>query len=161
MTPALDSADRRLADLGIELPAAASPVARFVPCVLSGRQLYVSGQIPWWNGAVRHRGRVGAEIDTEEARLAARLCGLNILAQVKAFLGGLDRVTRVCQLQGYVNAVPGFPDQPKVIDGASELMLEVFGDAIGSHARFAVGAGSLPFNVAVEVAAVFEVGAAS
>ena len=80
---------------------------------------------------------------------------------MKAFLGGLDRVTRVCQLQGYVNAVPEYPDQPKVIDGASELMLEVFGDAIGSHARFAVGAGSLPFNVAVEVAAVFEVGPAS
>ena len=92
----------------------------------------------------------------DEARQAARLCALNILAQVNAFLGGLDRVARVCQVQGFVNAVPGFTDHPSVINGASDLFVEVFGDA-GRHARFAVGAGSLPFNVAVEVAAILEV----
>jgi len=152
-----DTIDDRLAELGIELPAATAPVANFVPCVQSGSLLYVSGQITSWNGTLRHVGRVGAEISLEEARTAARLCALNVLAQVRAFLGGLDQIKRVCQIQGFVNAAPGFTDHPAVINGASDLLVEVFEEAIGKHARFAVGAGSLPFNVSVELAAVFEV----
>ena len=151
-----DGVEGRLREMGIELPAAAAPVANFVPCVRTGNTLFVSGQIPSWNGEIRHVGRVGGEVAVEEARRAARLCALNVLAQAKAFLGGLDGVARVCMVQGFVNAVPGFADHPAVVNGASDLFVEVFGEA-GRHARFAVGAGSLPFDVAVEVAAVLEV----
>ena len=147
--------EARLEELRLELPAATKPVANFVPCVLTGNTLYVSGQIPSWNGELRYVGRVGVEVSVDEARAAARLCGLNVLAQARAFLGGLDRVKRVCLVQGFVNAVPGFTDHPAVVNGASDLFVEVFGEA-GKHARFAVGAGSLPFNVAVEVAVVLE-----
>jgi enamine deaminase RidA (YjgF/YER057c/UK114 family) len=154
-----DTIDARLATLGIQLPAATAPVANFVPCIQTGSLLFVSGQITSWNGTLRHVGRVGAEVSLEEARTAARLCALNLLAQVKAFLGGLEHVKRVCQLQGFVNAVPGFTDHPAVINGASDLLVEIFGEAAGKHARFAVGAGSLPFNVSVELAAVLEVAA--
>ena len=148
--------DSRLAKLGLELPAAPAPVANFVPCVQSGALLFVSGQITSWNGQLRHVGQVGREISLEEAREGARVCALNILAQAKAFLGDLDRIRRVCQVQGFVNAVPGFTQQPAVVNGASDLFVEVFGDA-GRHARFAVGVASLPAGVAVEVAAVLEV----
>ena len=147
--------EARLEELRLELPAATKPVANFVPCVLTGNTLYVSGQIPSWNGELRYVGRVGVEVSVDEARAAARLCGLNVLAQARAFLGALDRVKRVCLVQGFVNAVPGFTDHPAVVNGASDLFVEVFGEA-GKHARFAVGAGSLPFNVAVEVAVVLE-----
>ena len=142
----------RLQELNIELPTPPRSVAYFIPCVQTGNTLYVSGQISSHNGQVRHVGRVGGEVSVDEARQAARLCALNILAQANAFLGGLDRVARVCQVQGF----PGFTDHPSIINGASDLFVEVFGDA-GRHARFAVGAGSLPFNVAVEVAAILEV----
>ncbi|MGH7701743.1 MAG: RidA family protein [Gemmatimonadales bacterium] len=151
------SIEARLAALNLTLPQATKPVANFVPCVQSGRTLYVSGQVTMLNGELRHVGKVGREIAVEEARSGARLCALNALAQAKAFLGELDRVTRVCQVQGFVNAVPEFTDHPAVINGASDLLVEVFGEAVGRHARFAVGAGSLPFNVAVELAVVFEV----
>lgn len=150
--------DARLEELKIELPTAAKPVANFVPCVQTGNTLYISGQVTSWNGELRHVGKVGREIPLDEARRAARLCALNVLAQARAFLGSLDRVRRVCQVQGFVNAIPDFTDHPAVINGASDLFVEVFGQANGSHARFAVGAGSLPFNVAVEVAAILEVG---
>jgi enamine deaminase RidA (YjgF/YER057c/UK114 family) len=153
MTPLIAS---RLKALNIELPTPPKSVANFIPCVRSGNTLYVSGQISTHNGQVRHVGRVGAEISVEEARQAARLCALNILAQANAFLGGLDRVVRVCQVQGFVNAVPGFTDHPIVVNGASDLFVDLFGEA-GRHARFAIGAGSLPLNVAVEVAAILEV----
>jgi enamine deaminase RidA (YjgF/YER057c/UK114 family) len=149
--------DARLKALGIELPAAPKPVANFVPCVQSGRLLFVSGQICSWNGEPRYVGKVGREVSVDDARAAARICALNILAQAEAFLGDLDRVTRVCMVQGFVNAVPEFTSHPTVMNGASDLLVELFGAAIGSHARFALGAGSLPNNVAVEVAAVLEV----
>lgn len=149
--------ETRLEQLGIEMPAATRPVANFVPCVQSGATMFVSGQIPSWNGELRHIGQVGRDVSVEEARAGARLCALNVLAQARAFLRELDRVTRVCLVQGFVNAAPGFTDHPDVINGASDLFVEVFGPEVGSHARFAVGAGSLPFNVAVEVAAVLEV----
>jgi enamine deaminase RidA (YjgF/YER057c/UK114 family) len=150
------SIEARLAALKIELPTAAKPVANFVPCVQSGKLLFVSGQVTSWNGELRHRGKVGREITVDEARAAARLCALNVLAQAREFLGDLDRVRRVVQVQGFVNAMPEFTDHPAVINGASDLFVELFADA-GRHARFAVGAGSLPFNVAVEVAAVLEI----
>ncbi|HJR63173.1 MAG TPA: RidA family protein [Gemmatimonadaceae bacterium] len=148
--------DDRLDELRLELPTAAKPVANFVPCVQSGNTLYVSGQITSWDGELRYVGKVGQDITPEAAREAARLCALNVLAQARAFLGSLDRVRRVCKVDGFVNAVPDFTDHPAVLNGASDLFVEVFGEA-GKHARAAIGSGSLPFNVAVEVAAVLEV----
>ncbi len=149
--------DARLAELGIELPQAAAPVAAYVAYTRSGNTLYISGQITVWNGERKFVGKVGQDFTVEQGKEAARLCGLNILAQAKAALGGdLDRVTRVLKLGGFVNAGADFHDHPAVINGASELMQAVFGD-LGKHARAAVGAPSLPGNVAVEVEAVLEV----
>ena len=148
--------EARLRNLKIELPKAVAPVANYVPCVQAGNILFVSGQVTGWNGEFKYVGKVGKDFAIEQGREAARLCALNILAQVKAHLGDLDRVRRVCQVHGFVNAVPDFKDHPKVVNGASDLFVEVFGEA-GKHARFAVGAGSLPLNVAVEVAAILEV----
>jgi enamine deaminase RidA (YjgF/YER057c/UK114 family) len=148
--------EKRLKDAGVELPNAAKPVANFVPCVQTGNTLFVSGQVTAWNGEYRYVGKVGREISLEDGQKAARVCALNVLAQAKAHLGDLDRVQRVVMVQGFVNAVPDFTDHPKVINGASDVFVQAFGDA-GKHARFALGAGSLPFNVAVEVAAVLEV----
>ena len=151
-----DRIEARLKELKIELPKAAAPVANYVPCVQVGNILFVSGQVTFWNGERKFIGKVGKDISLEDAQKAARLCAMNILAQAKAFLGSLDRVKRVAMVQGFVNGVPEFVDHPKVVNGASDLFVELFGDA-GKHARFAVGAGSLPSNVAVEVAAVLEV----
>lgn len=149
--------EARLRELGITLPEAAAPVAAYVPTARSGNILFISGQITVWNGERQFVGKVGQDFSVEQGKEAARLCGLNILAQAKAALDGdLDRVRRVLRLGGFVNAGPGFHDHPIVINGASELMADVFGDA-GKHARAAVGAPSLPGNVAVEVDAVFEV----
>lgn len=148
--------EKRLTELGIELPTAAKPVANFVPCVQTGGTLFVSGQVTSWNGEYRYVGKVGREISLEDGQKAARICALNVLAQAKAYLGELDRVQRVVMVQGFVNAVPDFTEHPKVINAASDVFVQAFGDA-GKHARFALGAGSLPFNVAVEVAAVLEV----
>ena len=149
--------DGRLAERGIELPKAGKPVANFVPCVQSGTTLYISGQVPMLNGEVKHVGKVGREISLEEAKAAARLCGLNAMAQARAFLGDLDRVSRICMVHGFVNGVPDFTEHPIVLNGVSDLLVEAFGEDIGRHARFAVGAGSLPYNVAVEVAVVMEI----
>ena len=148
--------EQRLIDNDIELPEAASPVANYVPAVRSGSMLYISGQVTLWNGQPRHLGKLGAEIDAEEGQAAARICALNIVAQAKAALGDLDRVARVVKLVGFVNSAPGFTDQPKVVNGASDLMVEVFGDK-GRHARSAVGVASLPLGVSVEVEAILEV----
>ena len=149
--------EQRLAELKIELPNAAAPMANYVPAVRSGNLLFVSGQICQWNGERRYVGKLGAEISVEDGKQAARLCALNLLAQTQRALDGdLDRVVRVVRLGGFVNAVPSFADQPQVVNGASDLMVEVFGDA-GRHARAAVGVGSLPGGAAVEVDAVFEV----
>ena len=151
-----DRIDHRLRELNIELPNAAAPVAKFVPCVQTGTTLFVSGQISSWNGEVRYIGKVGKDLSLEDGRQAARLCALNILAQIRAHLGSLDRVSRMVMVQGFVNADPTFTDHPAVINAASDVFLDVFGET-GRHARFALGAGSLPFNVACEVAAVVEV----
>jgi enamine deaminase RidA (YjgF/YER057c/UK114 family) len=149
--------DARLQELGLTLPQAAIPVAAYVPVVRTGNLLFISGQITVENGEVKYKGKLGADLDVDTGRTAARLCGLNIIAQARAALDGdLDRVVRVVKLVGFVNSTPEFTDQPKVINGASELMVEVFGDA-GRHARSAVSAASLPLGVSVEVEATIEV----
>ena len=149
--------DARLAELGIELPEAAAPAANYVPYVASGNHVFVAGQITLFNGELRYRGKLGEEFTLEEGYQAARLCGLNIIAQLKAACGGdLDRVRRIVRLGGFVNAGGGFHDHPRVINGASDLMVEVFGDR-GHHARTAVGCPALPLNVATEVDAIVEI----
>ncbi|MEO5376002.1 MAG: RidA family protein [Alphaproteobacteria bacterium] len=150
--------DSRLKSLDITLPQAATAVGNYVPWVMTGSLVFVSGQITLWEGTLRHVGRVGESLTLDDGYQAARLCGLNIIAQVREACGGdLDRVRRVVRLAGFVNCVPGFEDHPKVLNGASDLMVEVFGDA-GRHARAAVGASSLPRGVAVEIEAVVDIG---
>lgn len=146
----------RLAELRIELPKAAAPVANYVPVVVTGNHAYLSGQVTVLNGEFKFIGQLGKEFQIEDGQKAARLCGLNILAQLQAALGDLDRVRRCVKLNVFVNSTPTFTDQPKVANGVSDLMAEVFGDA-GKHARSAVGVAQLPLGVAVEVDAVFEI----
>lgn len=147
--------ETRLAELGLELPPAPAPAANYVPFVRTGNQLFVSGQISS-DATGLIIGRLGADLGIEEGAAAARRCGLALIAQARAALGDLDRVTRVVKLVGFVNSTPDFTDQPKVVNGASDLMVEVFGEA-GRHARSAVAAPSLPLGVAVEIEAIFEV----
>jgi enamine deaminase RidA (YjgF/YER057c/UK114 family) len=142
----------RLAELGIELPKPAAPVASYVPVVMAGGLAHVSGQLPFIDGGLV-TGRLGEDVDLDLGARAARACGLMILAQLDAALGSLDRVARVVKLGAFVNSAPGFTDQPKVANGASDLMVEVFGDA-GRHARSAVGVPVLPLGAAVEVDAI-------
>ena len=147
----------RLAELGLALPVAAAPAANYVPWTISGSTLYVAGQLPFEDGKLGALGQVGGDVTVERAQHAALLCGLNILAQAKAALDGdLSRIVRCLKLGGFVNSGAGFTDHPKVVNGASDLMVAVLGDA-GRHARFAVGASSLPLNVAVEIDAIFEI----
>jgi enamine deaminase RidA (YjgF/YER057c/UK114 family) len=141
----------------IELPQASTPAANYVPVVRSGNLLFVSGQVCQWNGERRFIGKLGRDVTVEQGQEAARLCALNILAHVRAALDGdLDRVVRVVRLGGFVNSADDFVQQPLVVNGASDLMVEIFGDA-GRHARTALGVNVLPWNVAVEVEAIFEV----
>ena len=148
--------DARLKELDITLPAPPAPVASYVPYVISGKQVFISGQVTFGDGGLKYVGTVGLDFTVEEGQAAARLCAINILAQLKAAAGGdLDTVKRCVKLGVFVNAVPGFAQHPEVANGASDLMLDVFGEA-GRHARAAVGAGSLPRHVAVEAEAVFE-----
>lgn len=147
--------DQKLAELGITLPGAAAPAGSYVPYVVTGNQVYISGQITLQDGALKYLGTVGDDIDIDTAYQAARLCGINLLAQLKAACNGdLDRVKQVVKLGGFVNCTPDFTDHPKVINGASDLMKEVFGKA-GEHARFAVGCPSLPLGIPVEVDGIF------
>ena len=150
--------EARLTELGIELPQAAAPVANYVPFRVTGSLAVVSGQLCVWNGERRFVGKLGAGIGIAEGQQAARLCALNILAHLRVACGGdLDRVRRIVRLGGFVNCTPEFTDMPQVVNGASDLMVEVFGD-IGRHARAAVGVSSLPAGVAVEVEAIAEIG---
>ena len=149
--------EQRLQELRIELPNAAAPAANYVPFVRVGNLVFVSGQVPFVNGELQYVGRLGENLSVEDGQEAARIDALNLIAQAKAACeGDLDRVTRVVKLGGFVNCTPEFTDHPKVVNGASDLMVDVFGDA-GRHARFAVGAPSLPLGVAVEVEATFEI----
>src|SRR5436853_3126624 len=150
--------EARLTELGIELPQAAAPVANYVPFTKSGNLVVVSGQLCVWNGERRFVGKLGAGVSIADGQQAARLCALNVLAHLKVACGGdLDRVKRIVRLGGFVNCTPDFIDMPQVVNGASDLMVELFGD-IGRHARAAVGVASLPGGVAVEVEAIAEIG---
>ncbi|HZD68715.1 MAG TPA: RidA family protein [Actinomycetes bacterium] len=149
--------EQRLEELGIVLPEAPRPLAAYVPTVRSGSMVYVSGQVPMVDGKVAYAGRLGASgLSVEDGAQAARRCAINVLAALKAELGQLSRVRRVVKLTGFVASEPDFVDQPKVVNAASELLVEVFGDA-GKHARSAVGMASLPLGVPVEVEAIVEV----
>lgn len=149
------SYDAKLAELGLSLPEPVAPVAAYVPVVIAGGLAYVSGQVSIVDGHLL-KGRLGEDLGLEQGVVAARACGLMILAQLKAALGTLDRVEQVVKLGAFVNSAADFTDQPKVANGASELMVAVFGEA-GKHARAAVGVPSLPLGVAVEVDAIVAV----
>ncbi|MBI36028.1 MAG: hypothetical protein CL568_00410 [Alphaproteobacteria bacterium] len=149
--------DDRLNKLNISLPEANKPLANYVPYVITGNHLYISGQIPMLDGKPSFIGTLGRDISTDDGNKAARLCGLSIIAIAKEALGGnLDLIVRCVKLVGYVASLVDYQDQPKVINGASDLMVEVFGEE-GRHARAAVGVSSLPLNVSVEVEAIFEI----
>ena len=149
--------DRRLAELGIELPEPSRPGANYVPFTWSGKQLFLTGQLSQWNGERRFIGKLGREFGIEDGRQAARLSALNLISHLRAALDGdLDRMSHCLRLAGYVNSLPSFTDQSKVMDGASDLFVDVFGEA-GRHARLAIGVAVLPYDVAVEVEGVFEI----
>ena len=148
--------DQRLADLGITLPTPAAPIANSVPFVVTGNLVVISGQIPLVDGKVAFTGKVTEDITPDRAKEAARACFVNLLAQLKAATGDLDRVKRVVRLGGFINSHPDFLDGPKVMNGASDLMVAVFADK-GRHARTTIGVSVLPLDAAVEVEGMFEV----
>lgn len=146
----------KLKDHGYDLPAVSAPAANYVPYIISGQMLYISGQIPFLNGQKMHIGKIGDNVATEQGVEAARACALNILAQADvAVQGDWGKIARLVKLGGFVNCTPGFTDHPAVINGASNLIVEAMGER-GKHTRFAVGAPSLPFGVMVEIEALFE-----
>lgn len=146
----------KLQPLGFELPSAAAPAANYVPFVIAGKTVFISGQIPFLNGEAMNQGRIGDDLTVEDGVKAAKACALNILAQANAAVeGDWSKIKRLVKLGGFVNCTPDFTAHPQVINGASDLMVEVLGEA-GRHARFAVGAPALPLGVAVEIEAIFE-----
>ncbi len=146
----------RLAELGLTLPPVAAPVAAYVPAVRTGPHVYVSGQVPVVDGKLPAAGKVGGEVSAADAAGLARICALNALAAAAAVAGGLDRISRIVKVTGFVASAPGFNGQPQVVNGASELFIEVFGEA-GRHARSAVGVAELPLDAPVEVEMIAEV----
>ena len=150
------SFEEKLKVLGIAIPTPAKPAAAYEPGVLEDGLIYVSGQLPVADGELRYKGVVGEDISEEDAYQAARICALNALGVVKSLVGSLDKVERIIQIQGFVNCRNDFTAQPKVINGASELVAEIFGDA-GKHARFAIGNSGLPLGAAVEVGMIVKV----
>jgi enamine deaminase RidA (YjgF/YER057c/UK114 family) len=149
--------EKKLADMGLVLPRPAAPVANYVPFVRAGSLLVVSGQLCFdLEGKVVAKGQLGGSVSIEDGAKAARACAVNLLAQIKAALGDLDKVVRVVRLGGFINSAPGFADGPKVMNGASDLMVAAFGDK-GRHARTTVGVSALPLEAAVEVEGMFEV----
>jgi enamine deaminase RidA (YjgF/YER057c/UK114 family) len=151
----MTGAEKKLAELGILLPEVPKPVANYVPWVKSGIHLYVSGQLPFKDGKLLHTGLTGETVNADDAKICARQCAINIIAVAHTAVG-LSNVLRVVKLVGFVACTPSFTGQPGVVNGASDLMAEVFGEA-GRHARSAVGVGSLPLNAPVEIEAIFEV----
>ncbi|CAN5131121.1 RidA family protein [soil metagenome] len=151
----MSALDDRLAQLGLEVPATSKPVAAYIPAVVSGNLVFTSGQLPMVDGALPMTGKVGAGVDAEVAKQLARTCVLNGLAAARSAIGSLDRITRVVKVVGFVASDPSFTGQPGVINGASELLGEIFGDA-GAHARSAVGVAVLPLDAPVEIEFVFE-----
>ncbi len=152
------SASARLGQLGVALPEVAAPLASYIPAVRTGNLVYTSGQLPMESGQLAGTGKVGAEVSPERGKAMARVCALNALAAVNSLVG-IDAVTRVVKVVGFVASAPGFNGQPGVVNGASELLAEVFGDA-GAHARSAVGVSELPLDAPVEVELIVEVGSA-
>ena len=152
--------EARLAELGLTLPEVVRPLAAYVPAVRTGDYVYVSGQLPMVNGELPATGKVGAEVDVAQAKALARVCALNALAAADAAAGGLAAITRIVKVTGFVASAPDFTDQPLVVNGASELLVEVFGDA-GRHARSAVGVAALPRDTPVEVELIAEVAPAA
>lgn len=148
--------EARLEELGVELPAVAAPVANYVPSLLSGKQLFISGQMPLTAGGPDFKGTLGVDIDIETAQKAARTCALNILAQAKSALGDLDRIEQILRLGGFVSSAANFTDHPKVVNGASDFLVDVLGDK-GRHTRFAVGVAALPLGVCVEIDALIAI----
>ncbi len=149
--------EQRLAELGIALPKPRSPAANYRPYVIAGELVFISGQVPAGPRGLEWRGKCGAAYSVEQGQEAARLCAMNLLAQLReACNGNLDRVRQCVRIEGFVNAAPEFGEHPAVINGASDLIADVFGER-GRHARFAVGCSSLPFDVAVEIAGVFAI----
>ncbi len=150
------SIEQNLANLGITLPQPAAPAANYVPYVITGSQLFVSGQVPLGASGLEFQGKLGQNFGIADGQAAARLCAINILAQLKSAIGNIDDVVQLVKLVGFVNSTPDFTDQPQVINGASDFMVDAMGDK-GKHARSAVGVAALPFGVAVEVEAIFQI----
>lgn len=150
------SYEAKIKELGLTLPEAPKPVAAYIPAVKSGNYVFTSGQIPFLNGELKYKGKLGKELTVEEGYEAAKLCALNCLSVIKSVIGDLDKIERIVRVGGFVNSVPEFSDQPKVINGASELLGQIFGEK-GKHARAAVGSINLPINAAVEVEMLVEV----
>lgn len=148
--------EQRLSQLGIELPSPPAPVANYVPTLLTGKLLFCSGQISAAPGGKAIKGKLGADVSLEEGQEAARICAVNLLAQVKAALEDLDRIARCVRLGGFINARPDFAQLAQVMNGASDLMVDILGDA-GRHARTTIGVAELPMDAAVEVEGLFEV----
>ncbi|WP_434052288.1 MAG: RidA family protein [Roseibium sp.] len=152
----MSAIENRLTDLGITLPDAAAPAANYVPFVRTGNQLFISGQLPMEAGKILFTGKLGNDVSLEDGKAAAKTCAINLLAQAKAATGHLDKVVRLVKIVGFVNSTADFTDQPQVINGASDFLVDAMGDA-GRHARSAVSAASLPFGAAVEIEAIFEI----
>jgi enamine deaminase RidA (YjgF/YER057c/UK114 family) len=148
--------EKKLEELGIALPTPAAPIANYVGFVRTGRLLFVSGQLCFAGGELVAKGKLGPQVTIEQGQVAARACAINLLAQIKAALGDLDKVARVVRLGGFINSAPDFLDGPQVMNGASDLMVAAFGDK-GRHARTTVGVAALPADAAVEVEGIFEV----
>ena len=148
--------DKRLTELGIELPSAPSPAGNYVPCVQVDKLLYLSGAICLVNGEMTHTGKIGETRDISYGQEAARVCALNLLAMAKSHMGDLEKLSRIVQLNGFVNGVPGFTESPAVINGASDLIVDIMGER-GRHTRAAVAVTGLPKDTTVEIQAVFEV----
>jgi enamine deaminase RidA (YjgF/YER057c/UK114 family) len=147
--------EKALSDLGLVIPTLPPRYGLYVPAVRSGNLVFCSGQGPFADGGLKYVGRVGDTLSLEDGAAAARICALNCLAEIRSVLGSLNEIRRVVQVRGFVNSAPGFLDQPKVVNGASQLLLDVFGQA-GEHARTAVGTSILPSNIAVEIEMVIE-----
>lgn len=152
----MSAPEERLAELGLELPPVAPPAGDYVPAVASGSYVYTSGQVPFVDGELAVSGKLGIDVDIDEGRQGARACTLNALAAVKSVVGDLGKVKRVVKVVGFVNSAPDFTSQPQVMNAASELLGQVFGDA-GKHARSAIGVAALPLNASVEVELIVEV----
>jgi enamine deaminase RidA (YjgF/YER057c/UK114 family) len=148
--------NNRLLELGISLPSSPTPLAAYIPAKQSGNLVFTSGQLPMVNGELISKGLLGQEVEIEEANKAARICTLNALAAIKGVIGDIDRIKQIVRVVGYVASVPTFTHQPAVVNGASEFLLEIFGEA-GKHARSAVGMAVLPLNASVEIELTVEV----